>query len=90
MSTEPTSADLDCHEWLHESVRPGPGELVFLATSDLSAHTRGRAVRAESLKTSTSVGWVPANLGIGPSGHITDDIPFDSSGDLRGSSQLRV
>ncbi len=48
-----------------------------------SPHTRGRAVRAESLKTSTSVGWVPANLGIGPSGHITDDIPFDSSGDLR-------
>lgn len=84
MSTGPASAaDLPCHEWLHDSVRPGPGELVFLATSDLSAHTRGRAVRAESLTTSTSVGWVPANLGIGPSGHITDDIPFDSSGDLR-------
>ena len=84
MSNETTpTQDLQCHEWLPEHVRPRRGELVFLATSDLSAHTRGRAVRAESLQRSTSVGWVPANLGIGPSGHITDDIPFDSSGDLR-------
>ncbi|MGO2861635.1 MAG: glutamine synthetase [Brevibacterium sp.] len=84
MSNETTSTQtLQCHDWLPEHVHPESGELVFLATSDLSAHTRGRAVRAESLKKSTSVGWVPANLGIGPSGHITDDIPFDSSGDLR-------
>lgn len=84
MSNEPLSADgLPCHEWLPAEVRPEPGELVFFATSDLSAHTRGRSIRAEDLGRSSSVGWVPANLGIGPSGHITDDIPFDSSGDLR-------
>lgn len=84
MSTETPSTKKSQHrEWLPENAQPQDGELVFLATSDLSAHTRGRAVRAESLTPSTSVGWVPANLGIGPSGHITDDIPFDSSGDLR-------
>lgn len=84
MSTETTSNDnLPQLKWLPEHAQPQCGELVFLATSDLSAHTRGRAVRAESLTQATSVGWVPANLGIGPSGHITDDIPFDSSGDLR-------
>ncbi|MDJ1371567.1 type I glutamate--ammonia ligase [Gulosibacter molinativorax] len=60
-----------------------PDELIFLATTDISARTKGRAVPAEDFRDDTTVGWVPANLGIGSLGHIVDDIPYGSSGDLR-------
>lgn len=57
---------------------------LFVATCDLSAHVRGRAVprsrAVEALRTGT--GWVPANLAIGASGHLTDN-EFGSAGDLR-------
>lgn len=58
-------------------------ELVFLATSDLAARTKGRALRAAEFGPDTTLGWVPANLGIGPLGHIVDGIPYGASGDLR-------
>ena len=57
--------------------------LTFIATSDLSAVTKGRALLSKDLKEGSTVGWVPANLGIGASGHIVDQIPFGSTGDLR-------
>lgn len=60
-----------------------PDELVFVATSDIAARTKGRAMRLADFDDGTSLGWVPANLGIGPLGHIVDDIPFGSHGDLR-------
>ena len=44
--------------------------VTFVATSDLCAITKGRAVLTEDLKAGGSTGWVPANLGIGPFGHI--------------------
>ncbi|UPK76319.1 glutamine synthetase family protein [Nocardioidaceae bacterium SCSIO 66511] len=57
---------------------------LFVATCDLSAHVRGRSVPAtraeETLRTGT--GWVPANLAISASGHLTDN-EFGSTGDLR-------
>lgn len=56
---------------------------TFIATSDLSAITKGRAVPTDSLGDDGTTGWVPANLGIGASGHIADQIPFGSTGDLR-------
>lgn len=68
---------------LDSEVRPQPGELVFVAVSDLSGMTKGRAVRAEDFDERSSVGWVPANLGIGPLGHIVEDIPYGSTGDCR-------
>ncbi|MGW9405163.1 glutamine synthetase [Arthrobacter sp. NPDC055585] len=58
-------------------------ELVFIATNDLSAITRGRAMRMGDLDLETGCGWVPANIGIGPFGHIVDGIAFGSIGDLR-------
>ncbi|CAG7845042.1 Glutamine synthetase [Pseudoclavibacter triregionum] len=58
-------------------------ELVFVATSDIAARTKGRSMRLADFTERTSLGWVPANLGIGPLGHIVDDIPFGSHGDLR-------
>ncbi|KAB1656801.1 glutamine synthetase [Pseudoclavibacter chungangensis] len=57
--------------------------LVFIATSDLAARTKGRAVRAADFDERTSVGWVPADLGIGVDGHIVEGIPYGSSGDTR-------
>ena len=39
--------------------------VTFVATSDLCAITKGRAVLTEDLKAGGSTGWVPANLGIG-------------------------
>ncbi|CCH75789.1 Glutamate--ammonia ligase [Nostocoides australiense Ben110] len=57
--------------------------VTFVATSDLCAITKGRAVLTEDLKAGGSTGWVPANLGIGASGQIVDQIPFGSTGDLR-------
>ncbi|WP_256839792.1 glutamine synthetase family protein [Ornithinimicrobium faecis] len=57
--------------------------LTFVATSDLTGLTKGRVVPTDSMSTGTTTGWVPANFGIGVDGHIVEDIPFDSSGDLR-------
>lgn len=62
---------------------PQPDELIFVATSDIAARTKGRSMRVADFTERTSLGWVPANLGIGPLGHIVDNIPFGSSGDLR-------
>ncbi|MGO1545544.1 MAG: glutamine synthetase [Gulosibacter sp.] len=62
---------------------PSRDELIFLATHDLAARTKGRALRLEEFTETTTLGWVPANLGIGPLGHIVDGIPYGSSGDLR-------
>lgn len=58
-------------------------ELVFLATSDLTAITKGRAMRRADFGKDSSLGWVPANFGIGPLGHIVEGIPYGSAGDLR-------
>jgi glutamine synthetase len=60
-------------------------ELAFIATNDLSAITRGRALPLADLEDylDTGCGWVPANLGIGPFGHIVKDNVFGSVGDLR-------
>lgn len=57
--------------------------LTFVATSDLSAITKGRSLPTADLDSGATTGWVPANLGIGASGHIADEIPFGSTGDLR-------
>lgn len=61
------------------------GELGFIATNDLSAITRGRALPLADLESSlvTGCGWVPANLGIGPFGQIVHDGVFGATGDLR-------
>jgi glutamine synthetase len=58
-------------------------ELIFLATTDIAAITKGRSMRLADFEQDASLGWVPANLGIGPFGHIVEGIPFGSSGDLR-------
>ncbi|KAB1641840.1 type I glutamate--ammonia ligase [Gulosibacter chungangensis] len=60
-----------------------PDELIFLATTDIAARTKGRSLRVEEFQDDTTLGWVPANLGIGPLGHIVAGIPYGSSGDLR-------
>ncbi|GAA5163909.1 glutamine synthetase family protein [Ornithinimicrobium tianjinense] len=57
--------------------------LTFVATTDLTGITKGRSLATEDLRPDGTVGWVPANLGIGASGHIVDEIPFGSTGDLR-------
>jgi glutamine synthetase len=62
---------------------PEQDALLFIATCDLAARTRGRALRLSEKTPQTSTGWVAANLGIGALGHIVDGIPFGSSGDLR-------
>ncbi len=63
----------------HEST----DELVFVATSDLAARTKGRAMPMADFDERSSLGWVPANLGIGSLGYIVDGIPYGSTGDLR-------
>lgn len=57
--------------------------LTFVATSDLCAVTKGRSMPTADFDESETVGWVPANLGIGAGGHIAEMIPFGSVGDLR-------
>lgn len=57
--------------------------LTFVATSDLCAVTKGRSMPSADFAESETVGWVPANLGIGVGGHIAESIPFGSTGDLR-------
>lgn len=58
-------------------------ELIFLATSDLTAITKGRAMRLADFGNDSSLGWVPANFGVGPLGRIVGGIPYGSAGDLR-------
>lgn len=58
-------------------------ELIFVATTDIAARTKGRSMRLADFRDDTTLGWVPANLGIGSLGHIVDDIPYGSTGDLR-------
>lgn len=60
-------------------------ELALIATNDLAAITRGRALPLAELESylDAGCGWVPANLGIGPFGHIVADNVFGSVGDLR-------
>lgn len=58
---------------------------VFVATCDLAAKVRGRAVpvrRADDVMRS-GIGWVPANIGLTGFGDIADGVPFGSVGDLR-------
>lgn len=62
---------------------PELDELIFVATTDIAARTKGRSMRLADFDETTSLGWVPANLGIGSLGHIVDDIPYGSTGDLR-------
>jgi len=56
-------------------------ELGFVGTNDLVGITRGRAMPLPRLEDSldTGCGWVPANLGIGPFGHIVSDGMEDGS-----------
>ena len=61
------------------------GRLAFIATCDLVALTRGRAVQAPELaaRRRTGVGWVPADLALTTFGDIADPNPFGSLGDIR-------
>jgi glutamine synthetase len=62
-----------------------PPELVALATCDLGAIVRGRAVFAAELEEhlGAGVGWVPANHALTPLGPLAEGSPFGSTGDLR-------
>ncbi len=62
-----------------------PEPLCLIATCDLVAVVRGRAVPASQLDShlATGVGWVPANLSLSPFGGIVNPNPFGSLGDLR-------
>jgi len=56
--------------------------LTFLATCDLVALVRGRALETPAAQGAT-VGWVPADLALASFGAIWDENPFGSLGDLR-------
>lgn len=58
---------------------------AFIATCDLAAIVRGRAVPASRLTSTlnSGVGWVPADLAITCFGNIAPDNMFGSVGDLR-------
>jgi glutamine synthetase len=58
---------------------------AFVATCDLAAIVRGRAVPASRLTSTlnTGVGWVPADLALTCFGTIAPDNMFGSVGDLR-------
>ena len=60
-------------------------ELVTLATCDLGAIVRGRAVAAAELgrHLTAGVSWVPANQSLTPLGPLAEHSPFGSVGDLR-------
>ena len=60
-------------------------ELVTLATCDLGAIVRGRAVAAAELghQLAAGVSWVPANQSLTPLGGLAEQSPFGSTGDLR-------
>lgn len=57
---------------------------VFVATNDLSGHTRGRAVPGDALERvlRNGVGWVPADLALTAFGDIAPNV-FGSTGDLK-------
>lgn len=58
--------------------------LAFVATCDLVAMVRGRALpRAALLSSGTGVGWVPADLALSAFGGIAEPNPFGALGDLR-------
>ena len=57
--------------------------LAFVATNDLVALTRGRALPAQDLSFTSGVGWVPADLAINSFGHLIEPNPFGALGDLR-------
>ncbi|MGA0092327.1 MAG: glutamine synthetase [Candidatus Nanopelagicales bacterium] len=57
--------------------------LAFVATNDLVALTRGRALPAADLSMAAGVGWVPADLAINSFGHLIEPNPFGALGDLR-------
>lgn len=58
---------------------------AFIATCDLVAAVRGRAIRADELagRAGSGVGWVPADLALTSFGAIGEPNPFGSIGDLR-------
>lgn len=62
-----------------------PAGLSFIATCDLAAQVRGRAVPASEHAAAVrrGVGWVPADLAINGFGDIAEDNIFGSVGDLR-------
>lgn len=60
-----------------------PDHLVFIALSDFSARTKGRSVRAGDFNDDTTIGWIPAILGVAADGHCLDTIPYGAIGDLR-------
>ena len=64
---------------------PDESRLTFIATCDLVALTRGRAIKARELpwRRQTGVGWVPADLALTTFGDIADPNPFGSLGDIR-------
>lgn len=59
--------------------------LTFIATCDLVALTRGRAMRSAEYpdRRRTGVGWVPADLALTTFGDIASPNPFGALGDLR-------
>jgi len=57
--------------------------MAFVATNDLVAHTRGRALPLAELSATSGVGWVPADLAIDAFGHLYEPNPFGALGDLR-------
>lgn len=59
--------------------------LTFIATCDLVALTRGRAMRSAEYpdRRWTGVGWVPADLALTTFGDIASPNPFGALGDLR-------
>jgi glutamine synthetase len=59
--------------------------LTFIATCDLVALTRGRALRSDEYerRRAAGVGWVPADLALTTFGDIASPNPFGSLGDLR-------
>ena len=59
-------------------------ELAFVATCDLVAMVRGRALpRSALLSGGIGVGWVPADLALSAFGGIAESNPFGALGDLR-------
>jgi glutamine synthetase len=57
--------------------------LAFIATNDLVAITRGRALPLAEMSATAGVGWVPADLAINAFGDLIEPNPFGALGDLR-------
>lgn len=64
------------------SSHTGTSSATFVATNDLAAITRGRAVPPGE-PIDQGIGWVPANLALDSFGAIAEDNVFGSTGDLR-------